>query len=55
LRLWARSTLIAVVDFFFYDTLVVISPLAFAILGFASFGLLAGVVMLIYLLLRRRR
>jgi hypothetical protein len=46
---------IAVVNFFFDDTLVVISPLGLVILGCVSFGLLAGVVMLIYLLLRRRR
>jgi hypothetical protein len=50
-----RSTGIAIVDFFFYDTLVVISPLVLVVLGCASFGLLAGVVMLICFLLRRGR
>jgi heme/copper-type cytochrome/quinol oxidase subunit 1 len=46
---------IAAVDLFFYDTLFVISPVALVVLGCASFGLLAGVVMLVYLLLRKRR
>jgi hypothetical protein len=50
-----RSIVIAAVDLFFYDTLFVISPVVLVVLGCASFGLLAGVVMLIYLLLRRRR
>ena len=46
---------IAFVDFFFYDTLVVISPLVLVVLGCASFGMLAGVVILIFFLLRRPR
>ena len=46
---------IAAVDLFFYDTLFVISPVVLVVLGCASFGLLAGVVMLIYLFLRKRR
>lgn len=41
--------------FFFYDTLVVISPLTLVSLGCSSLGLLSGVVMLILLLVRRRR
>lgn len=49
-----RSIVIAAVDLF-NDTLFVISPVALVVLGCASFGLLAGVVMLIYLLLRKRR
>jgi heme/copper-type cytochrome/quinol oxidase subunit 1 len=50
-----RTIGIAAVDLFFYDTLFVISPVALVVLGCASFGLLAGVVMLVYLLLRKRR
>jgi hypothetical protein len=50
-----RNIVIAAVDLFFYDTLFVISPVALVVLGCALFGLLAGTVMLIYLLLRKRR
>jgi hypothetical protein len=50
-----HSIVIAPVDLFFPDTLVVISPMALVVLGCVSFGLLAGVVMLIYFLLRKRR
>jgi len=50
----AGSMVMAVVDFFLEDTHVVISPLNLVILGCATFGLFAGVVTLICLLLRGR-